>query len=101
MDQGYIFLEIILDLNYTTMTTFSYGQGFVATLVAIDLHSSGHGNMLEWHLFSANLKKFFVNHFSVSHPPLSLSLSHTHTHYARFATTPFHRIIIEYSQSTQ
>ena len=76
MDQGYIFLEIILDLNYTTMTTFSYGQGFVATLVAIDLHSSGRGNMLEWHLFSANLKKFFVNHFSVSHP--SLSLSHTH-----------------------
>ena len=44
------------------------------------LHSSGHSNMLEWHLFSANLKKFFVNHFIVSHP--SLSLSHTHTHYA-------------------
>ena len=77
MDQGYIFLEIILDLNYTTMTTFSYGQGFVATLVAIDLHSSGRGNMLEWHLFSANLEKFFLTTL-VFLIPLSLSLSHTH-----------------------
>ena len=98
MDQGYIFLEIILDLNYTTMTTFSYGQGFVANLVAIDLHSSGRGNMLEWHLFSANLKKFFLTTLVFLIP---LSLSHTHTHYARFATAPFHKIIIEYSQNTQ
>ena len=36
LDRGYICLEKGLDLNYTTMTTFLYGQGFAATLVAID-----------------------------------------------------------------